>query len=197
MINFYYCFIPGCAATLKPLNVPLASTKGNATLAWNDNSTTAFTRIQDASATHLVHSTHNAPTCYMTDASESAVGAVLQQFLDNQCCPIAYFSKALKPSETRYSTFDHELLAQNISGILLRVVPFTFLLTTNTSPSHSQQSPIGTLRQTRHLDLISQYISDIRHVNDISTGVACPYVPPVSIPFTVSLTLVSVLHNVF
>ena len=45
MINFYYCFIPGCTATLKPLNVLLASTKGNATLVWNDNSTTAFTRI--------------------------------------------------------------------------------------------------------------------------------------------------------
>ena len=42
----------------------------------------------------------------MTDASPRAVGAVLQQYIDSQWCPIAYFSKKLKPAETKYSTFD-------------------------------------------------------------------------------------------
>ena len=117
MVNFYHRFLPGCAATLKPLNALLATTKGNAMLAWDDNSTAAFTSIKDAlaSATPLVHPAPNAPTCIMTDASELAIGAVLQQFIDSQWCPIAYFSKALKPSETRYSTFDRELLAIYLS----------------------------------------------------------------------------------
>ena len=51
----------------------------------------------------------------MTDASDHAVGAVLQQYVDQQWCPIAYFSKKLKPSETKYSTYDRELLAIYLS----------------------------------------------------------------------------------
>ncbi len=47
----------------------------------------------------------------MTDASDSAVGAVLQQLIHGQWQPLAFFSKSLKPAETRYSAFDRELLA--------------------------------------------------------------------------------------
>ena len=47
----------------------------------------------------------------MTDASSIAEGAVLQQFIDDHWCPIAFFSTKLKPAETRYSAFDRELLA--------------------------------------------------------------------------------------
>ena len=113
LINFYHRFFPGCAATLKPLNALLAATKGTSTLAWDETSTTAFTNIKNAlaNATLLVHPEQNAPACIMTDASEMAVGAVLQQYIHGQWCPLAYFSKTLKPPETRYSTFDCELLA--------------------------------------------------------------------------------------
>ena len=47
----------------------------------------------------------------MTDASDTAVGAVLQQQINGEWKPIAFFSKRLKPAETRYSIFDRELLA--------------------------------------------------------------------------------------
>ena len=53
----------------------------------------------------------DAPTSIMTDASNSAVGTVLQQLIGGHWHPMAYFSKALKPAETRYSTFDRELVA--------------------------------------------------------------------------------------
>jgi len=45
------------------------------------------------------------------NASACGVGAVLQQYVDSQWYPIAYFSRQLQPSETKYSTFDRELLA--------------------------------------------------------------------------------------
>ena len=51
------------------------------------------------------------PINIMMDASDVAMGAVLQQYLDGQWCPLAYFSRKLSPAEQRYSTFDHELLA--------------------------------------------------------------------------------------
>ena len=53
----------------------------------------------------------DAPTCIATDASDHAVGAVLQQLVSGTWRPIAYFSKKLQPAESRYSTFDRELLA--------------------------------------------------------------------------------------
>ena len=46
----------------------------------------------------------------MTDASDVAVGALLQHFIEDEWCPIAYFSRKLKAVEMRYSTFDRELL---------------------------------------------------------------------------------------
>ena len=54
---------------------------------------------------------HDAPTNIMTDASDTAVGTVLQQEVNNQWHLIAFFSKKLTPAETRYSVFDRELLA--------------------------------------------------------------------------------------
>ena len=51
----------------------------------------------------------------MTDASDVAVGMVLQQYSNGQWCSISFFSKALKPSESRCSTFDRELLAIYLS----------------------------------------------------------------------------------
>ena len=74
---------------------------------------TAFNTAKQAlaDATLLSHPSPTAPTNIVTDASNTAVGGVLQQFIDNEWHPLAYFSKKLKPAETRYSTFDRELLA--------------------------------------------------------------------------------------
>lgn len=179
LINFYHRFLPGCAATLKPLNALLAGTKGNAALAWDDTSTAAFADIKLAlaNATLLVHPEPNAPTCIMADASELAVGAVLQQHIDGQWCPIAYFSKALKPAETRYSTFDRELLAMYLSVKQFRyfVEGRSFHILTDHKPltyALASASDRYTPRQTRHLDLISQFTSDIRHVKGVLNPVA-------------------------
>ena len=46
----------------------------------------------------------------VTDASDRAIGAVLQQHIKGAWCPIT-FSRELSPAETRYSAFDKELLA--------------------------------------------------------------------------------------
>ena len=113
LINFYYRFIKNCAALTYPLNSLLSTPKlDNQPLQWTDNTRKAFTAAKQAlaSATLLFHPTPNVPTSLMTDASARAVGAVLQQYDDNQWCPIAYFSRQLQPAE-KYSTFNRELLA--------------------------------------------------------------------------------------
>ena len=105
----------------------------------------------------------------MTDASDRAVGAVLQQHIGDHWQPILYFSKKLKPSETKYSTFDRELLVvylsikyfrhfveDRVSHILTDHKPLTYSLS-----SHSDHY---TPRQIRHLDYVSQFTSDIRYI---------------------------------
>ena len=112
LVNFYRRFIPNGATILHPLNRLLSKSTPN-TLTWTDATVAAFNSVKEAlaEATLLVHPQPGAPTCIMADASEAAVGAVLQQFIGGQWQPLAYFSKSLKPAETRYSTFDRELLA--------------------------------------------------------------------------------------
>nr|VZI26538.1 unnamed protein product [Spirometra erinaceieuropaei] len=53
----------------------------------------------------------------MVDASNVAVGAVLQQSLPDSTVPLAFFSKKLSKAETCYSTFGRELLAAYLAGV--------------------------------------------------------------------------------
>ena len=113
----------------------------------------------------------------MTDASDTAVGAVLQQHINGAWHPISFFSKKMKPAETRYSTFDRELLAIYLAikhfrhfleghyfHILTDHKPLTHALNTR-SDRHSP-------RQARQLDYISQFTSVIRHVHGVDNVVA-------------------------
>nr|VZI00068.1 unnamed protein product [Spirometra erinaceieuropaei] len=111
MVNFYRRFIPNCADLMLPLTNMLSGPKGPLEL--TGEALTAFERIQNslADATLLTHPAPEAQLSLMVDASTVAVGAVLQQHLAGSTQPLAFFSKKLLPSETRYSTFGHERLA--------------------------------------------------------------------------------------
>ena len=47
----------------------------------------------------------------VTDASDIAVSAVLNQRVNGQLAPMAFYSKMLGPAETRYRTYEKECLA--------------------------------------------------------------------------------------
>ena len=64
-----------------------------------------------AGATMLTHPQCTALTSLTVDASDLAVGAVLQQLVHGVWQPLAFFSKQLRPPERKYSAFDRELLA--------------------------------------------------------------------------------------
>ena len=171
MINFYHRFIPHGAQILQPLHSFLTRAHAKSELQWSEECISAFNSAKDAlaQATLLFHPTPDATTSLMTDASDIAVGAVLQQSVDGHWQPISFFSRSLSPTERRYSTFDRELLAiylaikhfrHFIEGRVFTVFtdhkPLTFSLHTR-SDKHSP-------RQLRHLDFISQFTSDIRHI---------------------------------
>ena len=81
---------------------------------WIPECQTAFNKLKIAltSVPVLVKVDFDKPFELHTDASGIAVGAALHQFHnDGQWKPIGYFSRKLKPVETRYSTTDKEALA--------------------------------------------------------------------------------------
>ena len=162
LINFYHRFIPNGAQLLQPLNNLLSTTSPNKPIQWTDQATTAFHNSKQAlaQATLLFHPKPDAPTCIMADASDVAVGAVLQQLIDNQWCPVAFFSTKLKPAETKYSTFDRELLAIYLAIKHFRhfVVGRQFHVLTDHKPltfAFASKPSQHTPRQIRHLDYIS------------------------------------------
>ena len=91
LVNFYHCFIPHCAAILQPLHSLLSSKQGEYhALHWTTEADIAFSATKKAlaNASLLFHPKPNAPISIMTDASDMAVGAVLQQQLDGILLPI-------------------------------------------------------------------------------------------------------------
>ena len=180
LVNFYRRFIPQCSQVLQPLTDLLTNAgKKSTPLPWNDTATASFHAIKTAlaNATLLAHPKPDAPLCVMTDASDVAVGAVLQQRVDNTWQPLTFFSKRLQPAETRYSTFGRELLAiylaikhfrHSLEGRQFHVLtdhkPLIYALGTTTD----RQSP----REIRHLDFVSQFTCDIRHVKGGDNPVA-------------------------
>ena len=98
-------FLPTvCTPWPNSLNL-LLSKSSRKDLTWTDAATSAFTAVKNALADIilLVHPKPGAPTCIMMDASDAAVGAVLQQYMNGLWLPLAYFSHTLKPAQVRYS----------------------------------------------------------------------------------------------
>ena len=66
------------------------SPKANFDLKWNESANSAFIESKQilANATLLVHPDHSAQLNIMCDASDFAVGGVLQQYIDNVWQPL-------------------------------------------------------------------------------------------------------------
>jgi hypothetical protein len=116
MMNFYHRFLPGIAETLRPLTAALS---GNPkVLSWQPAMETAFAATKAAlvAAVPLAHPLPGFALALATNASDTHVGAVLQQQVGQHWQLLGFFSKKLSKTEVNYSTFDRELLAA-VSGI--------------------------------------------------------------------------------
>ncbi len=64
-----------------------------------------------AKAVPPAHPALDANISVATDASDTHIGGVLQQQVRGSWQPLGFFSRKLNVAETKYSTFDRELLA--------------------------------------------------------------------------------------
>ena len=116
MLKFYRRFVPHAAEILLPL-YELINLKDSAFVAaWPSRHEEHFQRskVALAAVTQLAHPSSTAETSINTDASDSAVGAVLQQRLNDVWTPIAIFLRKLSLAEKKYFTFDRA--AGHITG---------------------------------------------------------------------------------
>lgn len=186
MVNYYFRFIPNLAKILIPLHDYVASctkiskkSQIKTSFHWTDECKQAFEKAKQGliDAVLLAH-----PSCVhsrislVTDASNVAVGSVLQQKVNNVWQPLGFFSKKLKKPEQKYSTVDRELLA-----VYLSIKHFRFFLEGRQFTVFTDHKPLVNLinsttekspRQTTHLNYIAQFTSDIRHIRGSENVVA-------------------------
>ena len=194
MLNFYKRFIPGAATLLSPLYDATAGDASKASLQrdieWTESRLRAFreSKARLARATLLAHFAPDAPLALTTDASDFAVGAVLEQEVAGQWRPLAFYSSRFKPTLTernrplqladaQRSATERELLAGYRSVLhfqhLLEGRHFTWftdhrpllgMMAKTTDPKSAMQA--------RHLAFISSFTTDVRHVEGKRNAVA-------------------------
>ena len=163
--SYYRRFIEGFAAVAKPLH---KLTEKNRTFVWSEECDEAFSKrkVCLTTAPILAHPDFTKPFILDTDASGTAIGAVLSQMHGDSEKVIAYASRSLTKSERRYCVTRKELLA---------VVNFTkyfknylygkgFRVRTDQSSLRwllNLKNPEGQL--ARWLEILSSYDMEIEH----------------------------------
>ena len=168
MVNYYHRFLPGIADTLAPLHAQ-ASGKGQ-TIEWSKDCQEAFDKAKTvlSKAVLLHHPQPDLPTSLTVDASNTAIGAQLEQRKGRSWVSLAFFPRKLSDSERKYSAFDRELLASYSAIKHFRhfLEGRSFTLYTDHKPltsalrSQTDRSP----RQTRHLSFLAEFTSNIQHI---------------------------------
>ena len=185
MVNFYHRFLPKCSEVAKPLYDILKlhdrakkSSKAIPVSYWKKEQDKAFQKLKEmlVQASVLNYPDHTILTRLVTDASDVAAGAVLEQEINGHWKPIGFFSKSFHASELKYSTYDRELLAikmglqhfrhiiEGISSDLFHVATDHKPLTSGKNFTTADHSKTQLNRITRTWQFISELTTDIRHL---------------------------------
>ena len=181
MVNYYRRFIPNAAAHLFHLFDALKGPKDKKvkTLDWTPQMQQSFDATKEALARSalLHHPRPGAMLALTTDASDKAIGGVLEQRGPKGWEPLAFYSSKLAPNQQQWPPYDRELLAA-FKGTrhfrdLIEGRAFT-LYTDHQSlvPSVHKKTDPQTIRQQYQLSCIAEYTTDIRYVQGKANLVA-------------------------
>jgi len=176
MVNFCRKFIKNLSGKLSALT-KLSVGRKREKITWNNEAESSFVALkQDLSDIKTLHCPDdNLPITLTTDASNVAIGAVLCQLDGDVSKPIEFFSHKLSSAQTRYSTFDRELL-----GMFLSVKHFEHILISKKSILYTDHKPLlyvfemkhPSPRQQRQISYLSQFDLQILHVAGADNVVA-------------------------
>ncbi len=183
VFNFYSRFVKNAAQLMAPFYelLKVKSRKNDKTkIKWTNDLNNAFAAVKAAFSNFvLLHFPQDDVQLQLTtDASNVAIGGVLEQVTaTGERQPLAFYSRKLTDNESKWSTYDKELLALYAS-----VEHFRYLiegrelqLITDHKPliyMFQQKKPIKLQRRSRYIEYISQYTTKIKHVSGLSNIVA-------------------------
>ena len=138
LASYYRKFIRGFSEIVRPLTDLNRAAKE---FDWKGLHQNAFIRLKMALATALILllPDFELPFVITTDASETAVGAILEQNQGRGLQPVAFASRKLNSTEMRYSAYERELL-----GIVWALGQWRYYI---------EQSPHKVAIQTDHAPL--------------------------------------------
>lgn len=174
LLNCYKRFIPHASDLQADLRNLIPGNKKNDSrkIIWTDNARKAFDQCKDSlAATTLLHYPDSSkPLSLLIDASNTAAGAVLQQFNGSNWVPLGFYSEKFSPAQVKYSTFGRELTAMKLSVQYFRhmLEGRRFVIYTDHMPlTHAlASSPSSRLpHEERYLRFISEFTNDIRHIS--------------------------------
>lgn len=181
MINFYRRFLPQAAQHQLVLNEYLKGSKkeGNKKILWNSVSLKAFDTVKNqlSEATLLAFPSSSQQIALFVDASNTALGAALQQWDKDSWQPLGFYSVKLNSTQIKYSTFDRELLAiyKSVKYFRHYIEGRDFTIFTDHKPlifAFNQKPDKASPRQWRYLDFIGQFSTNIKHVSGANNVVA-------------------------
>ena len=177
MVNYYRKFIPRAAHHLHHLFDALKGKPKE--LVWDEGCSQSFEATKEAlaQATLLHHPRTEAHLALTTDASQYAVGGVLEQWGPRGWEPLSFYSSKLNDSQQLWPPYDRELLGAFKSVRHFRSMiegrPFT-LFTDHLSlvPSVAKKTDPQTSRQAYQLSAVSEFTTDFRYIQGKANVVA-------------------------
>lgn len=175
LLNFYRRYLKNAADTQAILHEYLKGAKKNdrRKVDWTEDAIKKFEKCKQdlANVTLLAFPRYECPLALFCDASNFAIGSVLQQ-KDSKLGwqPIAFYSKKLNNAQKNYSTYDRELLSIYLSIKQYRhyLDGRDFTIFTDHKPlvfAFKQNNDKASPRQLRHLQYISQFTTNIEHID--------------------------------
>ena len=177
MVNYYRRFIRQAAHHLCALFDALQGKPKK--LEWSEALQKSFEAIKIALATAamLHHPDPSLPLALTTDASDVAMGGVVEQRGPKGWEPLAFFSKKFEKTQKEWCPYDRELNAVHkaIRHFKHMLEGRTFTIYTDHQsliPSLGKKTDAPTARQTNQLSEIAEYSTDIRYLEGKSNFVA-------------------------
>jgi len=167
MFSFYQRCVPNFSEKIMHLRDILKRPD----FSWSKADDLQFDQIKQAisSAAELTYPAPDASYTITADASAFAIGASLHQVCQGESTPLCFFSRKLSPVETKYSTFDRELLA-----VFASIKKWKEFVSGSSVTVFTDHKPlVGALkgdkerasgRQQRQISLINEYITDVIYV---------------------------------
>ena len=167
LASYYRHFVRGFSEMARPLT---ALTRAGVEWEWSTPQHQAFNRLKLALTTALVLKLPDFEKQFVvtTDASDAAVGAILEQDFGNGLQPVAFASWKLNGAEMRYSAYERELL-----GIVWALAqwkhycrgPHSVIIQTDHAPlRHLPNQASVNSRVWKWISILQGYNLEIRHI---------------------------------